>query len=84
MELFLSDSWPGRSIHGKLAQKCNTYLQCVNACWDGGYANIVAMTCHMLLHKYDAHAASHIFHMSQIGNEPFHQTICFVNFDLDL
>ena len=27
----------------KLKQQLNTHFQCVNACWDGGYAHIVAI-----------------------------------------
>ena len=34
--------------------------------------------------KYDAHVASQIFYMSQIGDYPFHQTFCFVCFGFDL
>ena len=40
-------------------------------------------SCQMLLHIYDSHMASQSFYIYQIGNYPFHQTFCFVNFDLD-
>ena len=58
-------------------------FQFVNACWDGGYAHIVAMAIPAAQHIYNVHVASQSFYMSQIGNYTFHQTLCFVHFDLD-
>ena len=67
-----------------MAQQQNTHLQCGNACWDGGYANIVAMA----MEDYVAYILRPCliteFYMSQIGNYPFQQTFCFVNFDLNI
>ena len=40
--------------------------------------------CQMLLHICDAHAASHIFNRSQIGNYTFRQKFGFVDFNINL
>ena len=39
---------------------------------------------HMLVPRYDAHAALLSFYMSQIVDYPFFRTLSFVHFDLDL
>ena len=45
---------------------------------------LLPWTCQMLFDKYDDHEVVQIFYMSQISNQPFHQTFTFVHFGFDL
>ena len=68
---------------GKLSQQYNTQNQCGNACWDVGYAHILAMAMSTAVAYIWRPCDITKFYMYRIGNYPFQQTLYFVHFDLD-